>query len=68
MAEAGMSNAEVLRSATIAPAKFLKMENTIGSIKEGKIANFLMLDKNPLDDVKNSRTIYKVMLEGYWIE
>jgi imidazolonepropionase-like amidohydrolase len=68
MAEAGMSNAEVLRSATIAPAKFLKMENKIGSIKEGKIANFLMLDKNPLDDVKNSRTIYKVMLEGYWIE
>jgi len=63
-----MSNAEVLRSATIAPAKFLKMENKIGSIKEGKIANFLMLDKNPLDDVKNSRTIYKVMLEGYWIE
>jgi imidazolonepropionase-like amidohydrolase len=44
------------------------MENKIGSIKEGKIANFLMLDKNPLDDVKNSRTIYKVMLEGYWIE
>jgi imidazolonepropionase-like amidohydrolase len=68
MAEAGMSNAEVLRSATIAPAKFLKMENTIGSIKEGKIANLLMLDKDPLDDVKNSRTIYKVMLEGYWLE
>ncbi|PQJ77301.1 amidohydrolase family protein [Polaribacter glomeratus] len=68
MSEAGMTNAEVLRSATIAPAKFLKMEDTIGSIKEGKIASFLMLDKNPLDAIKNSQTIYKVMLEGYWIE
>jgi imidazolonepropionase-like amidohydrolase len=43
MAEAGMSNAEVLRSATIDLAEFLKMENTIGSIREGKIADFLML-------------------------
>jgi imidazolonepropionase-like amidohydrolase len=68
MSESGMTNAEVLRSATIAPAKFLKMEDTIGSIKEGKIASFLMLDKNPLDAIKNSQTIYKVMLEGYWIE
>ncbi|WP_027077802.1 amidohydrolase family protein [Maribacter antarcticus] len=68
MSEAGMTNAEVLRSATIAPAKFLKMEDKIGSIKEGKIASFLILDKNPLDAIKNSQTIYKVMLEGYWIE
>ena len=43
MAEAGISNAEALRSATIAPAEFLKMQNTIGSIREGKIADFLML-------------------------
>lgn len=68
MAEAGMPNAEVLRSATIAPAKFLKLDDSIGSIKEGKIASFLMLDKNPLDAIKNSQTINKVMLEGYWIE
>ena len=68
MAEGGMPNAEVLRSATIAPAKFLEMDDSIGSIKEGKIASFLMLDENPLDDIKNSQTINKVMLEGYWIE
>jgi len=68
MAEAGMPNAEVLRSATIAPAKFLKMDDRIGSIKVGKIASFLMLDKNPLENIKNSQTINKVMLEGFWIE
>lgn len=68
MAEAGMTNVEVLRASTIAPAKFLKMDDKIGSIKEGKNASFLMLDKNPLENIKNSRTIYKVMLEGYWIE
>lgn len=68
MAKAGMTNAEALRSATIAPALFLKMEDSIGSIKKGKIANFLMLEKNPLKDIKNSQTINRVMLEGYWIE
>lgn len=68
MSDAGMSNAAILRSATIVPAKFLGMDDSIGSIKEGKTASFILLDKNPLDDIKNSQTIYKVMLEGYWIE
>ncbi|NJC25638.1 amidohydrolase family protein [Neolewinella antarctica] len=68
MVEGGMTNAEALRAATIAPAEFLKMDDRMGSIEEGKIASFLMLEKNPLDDVKNSQTINRVMLEGYWIE
>ncbi len=68
MAEAEMPNAEVLRSVTIAPARFLKMYDSIGSIKIGKIASFLMLDENPLENIKNSQTINRVMLEGFWIE
>lgn len=68
MAAAGMPNAEVLRSATITPAKFLKMDDSIGSIKVGKIASFLMLDENPFENIKNSQTINRVMLEGFWIE
>lgn len=68
MAEAGMPNAAIIHAATIAPAKFLGLDDRIGTIKEGKTASFILLDKNPLDDIKNSRTIFKVMLEGFWIE
>jgi imidazolonepropionase-like amidohydrolase len=68
MAQGGMSNADVLRSATISPARFLGLNDTMGSIAEGKMASFLMLDRNPLEDVRNTRSIIRVMLEGYWIE
>lgn len=68
MADAGMSNEDVLRSATIDPARFLGLEDTMGSIAEGKVASFLMLDRNPLEDVRNSQSLSRVMLEGYWIE
>jgi len=68
MAQSGMPNAEVLRAATIVPARFLGIDKTTGSIAEGKVASFLMVDDNPLEDVRNSRSINRVMLEGYWIE
>lgn len=68
MALEGMSNADVLRSATIVPARFLGLADTMGSIDEGKVASFILLDRNPLEDVRNSRSINRVMLEGYWIE
>ncbi len=68
MADAGMSPAEILKSATIIPARFLNMDETMGSIAEGKVANLIMLDENPLDDVSHTQTLSRVMLEGYWIE
>ena len=68
MAQEGMPIADVLRSATIVPARFLGLHDSIGSITEGKVASFLMLDNNPLEDVRNSRSISRVMLDGYWIE
>lgn len=68
MAQQGMPIADVLRSATIVPARFLKFEDEMGSIAEGKVASFLVLERNPLEDVRNSQSINRVMLEGYWIE
>lgn len=68
MADAGMSPAEILQSSTIIPARFLNMDETMGSIAEGKVASLIMLDENPLDDVSNTQTLTRVMLEGYWIE
>jgi imidazolonepropionase-like amidohydrolase len=68
MADSGMSASEVLRAATIVPARFLKMEETMGSISEGKTASLIMLNENPLENVSNTQTLIRVMLEGYWIE
>ncbi|TVR80960.1 MAG: hypothetical protein EA409_07275 [Saprospirales bacterium] len=68
MAQEGMAIADVLRSATIEAARFLRMDKTMGSIARGKDASFIMLDRNPLEDVRNSQSIHRVMLEGYWIE
>lgn len=68
MVAGGMTIADVLRSATIDPARFLGVGDTMGSIAEGKVASFLMLDRNPLENIRNSQSIHRVMLEGFWIE
>jgi imidazolonepropionase-like amidohydrolase len=68
MVQQGMPTAEALLSATIKPARFLGLEDSIGSIAEGKVASIILLDRNPLEDVRNTRSIYRVMIEGYWIE
>lgn len=68
MGREGMSAAEILRSATIAPARFLGADQTTGSIAEGKAASLIILNENPLEDIRNTRSIDRVMHEGYWIE
>jgi len=68
MADAGMSAAEILQSATIIPARFLNVDETMGSIAVGKVASLIMLDENPLDDVSHTQTLSRVMLEGYWLD
>lgn len=68
MAQAGLSNADVLRAATIHSASVLGIDQHTGSIAEGKAANLMLLNENPLDDIRNTRSINRVMLEGYWIE
>ena len=50
--EAGMTTKEVLRSATITPAEFLNIENEIGTIEEGMLADLLILNGNPLKSIK----------------
>ncbi|TVR86533.1 MAG: hypothetical protein EA411_09945 [Saprospirales bacterium] len=68
MTRAGMSNAEALRSATTVPAHFLGIDQEAGNIAEGKQATFILLEKNPLEDIRNTRTLQRVMHRGTWIE
>jgi imidazolonepropionase-like amidohydrolase len=62
--EAGLTNLQVLQTATINPAKFLYMENKLGTVSVGKLADLLILDENPLTDITNTQKINAVILNG----
>ena len=64
LVESGLSPFEALETGTIAAAGFLGL-NT-GRVQPGRDADLVLLDANPLDDVKNSQRIHGVMLRGRW--
>ena len=59
----GMTPAQAIAAGTRKPAEAFGL-NDVGSIEAGKAADFLVLDANPLDDIRNTRTINKVFLRG----
>jgi len=62
--QGGMTNMQALRSATLNGAHYLSMEDQIGSLKEGKLADLIVLDKNPLEDIKNTNSVIYTMVNG----
>lgn len=67
MQDAGIPAFDVLRAATVTSARFLERHATTGTINEGKNAEFIILNKNPLEDIRNTRSITGVMLKGQWL-
>jgi imidazolonepropionase-like amidohydrolase len=63
MAEAGMTPAQILRSATGDAAKAMKLD-TVGKLTKGAWADFVVFDKNPLADIRNTRSIASVWVAG----
>ena len=64
LVEAGLSPIEALQTATLNPARFLGVEKDIGTVANGKIADLVLLDANPLDDIRNTTKINSVVVSG----
>lgn len=64
MADAGMKNADILRAATIDAATLLRMQDNIGSLTPGKLADLVAVEGNPLDDIKAMLHVVFVMKDG----
>lgn len=62
--QGGMSNMQALRCATMNGAKYLGMDADIGSLEKGKLADLIILDKNPLENILNSETVRYTMVNG----
>ena len=64
LAQGGMSPMQAIRCATINGAAYLGMDKEIGSLEIGKLADLIVLNDNPLDDIRNSQKIKYVMVNG----
>jgi imidazolonepropionase-like amidohydrolase len=64
LVQAGLTPMQALQAATKLPAEFLGKLQTQGTVEQGKIADLVLLDFNPLDDINNSQKIRAVVLRG----
>ena len=62
--QGGMSEHEALRSATLHGARYLGMDHALGTLEEGKLADLIVLENNPLHDIRHSEDINYVMKNG----
>ena len=68
LVDAGLTNLQALQCATINPSVFLKVENQVGTIAKNKRANIVILDGNPLENIKNIYLINSVFKDGYLVK
>ncbi len=66
--DCGIPDAEVLKIATYNPAVFFKIEDKFGSIEQGKFANLVLLDANPLIKISNTEKVNGVFLRGHYLD
>jgi len=64
LVKAGFTPADALRAATSDSAEFLGLQNSLGTVATGKLADLVLLDANPLEDIRNTQKISGVFLRG----
>ncbi|HEX7090327.1 MAG TPA: amidohydrolase family protein [Longimicrobiales bacterium] len=64
LVQGGMTPHEALRAATLHGAEYLGLDRDLGSIEPGKLADLVVLEKNPLENIRNSTSIRYVMVNG----
>ena len=62
--QGGMTPHQALRAATIQGAQYLAMDREIGSLEPGKLADLIVLDRNPLENIRNTHSVRYTMLNG----
>ena len=67
LVKAGFSPMEALQTATLNPARYLGREKEFGTVEAGKIADLVLLDANPLDDISNTTKIRAVIVNGRYL-
>jgi Amidohydrolase family len=66
--ESGIKPFDILLASTVNPARYLNTYASEGTVTEGKNANLVLLNKNPLDDIRNTTLIEGVLLRGEWFD
>ncbi|RRA50220.1 amidohydrolase [Acidipila sp. EB88] len=64
---AGFSPLQALQTATLNPGRFLEREGDFGTVQAGRVADLVLLRKNPLLDIRNTRTIAGVVTDGRYL-
>ena len=64
LVEAGLSAKAALRAATLSPAEFFNLESTMGTLDEGKVADILILNQNPIENIQHTQDIFRVIVKG----
>lgn len=65
LVESGLTPADALRAATTNNAKAVRREKDLGSVEPGKMADLVILEGDPLTDIRNTRKIWRVLRSGY---
>jgi amidohydrolase family protein len=65
--QAGLTPAEALQTATLNPAVYLNLSGSLGTIEKGKIADLVLLEANPIENIGNTRKIFAVVANGRYL-
>ncbi|MEW5977324.1 MAG: amidohydrolase family protein [Acidobacteriota bacterium] len=68
LVESGLSPMQAIVAATLEGARFFHAEDRLGTIEAGKVADLVLIEGDPLSDIRTMRRVRRVMLNGQWVE